>query len=86
MPTLELLSAMYQRYEDSATSENSVKANFAEFTFRNCLENRNESQFGTPKATNRGEEDWIVRLLAPKTHGQEAFSYFPNSFSTHSGE
>jgi hypothetical protein len=24
---------------------------------RNCLENRNESQFGTPKAANRGEED-----------------------------
>jgi hypothetical protein len=60
--------------------------NFREHRFRNCLENRNESQFGTPKAANRGEEDYISRLLAPKTHGQEAFSYFPNSFSMLLGE
>jgi transposase len=53
---------------------------------RNCLENRTESRIGVPKAARRGEEESIGRLLAPKKRGRQAFSYFPNSFSTHSGE
>jgi hypothetical protein len=39
---------------DSRTSENAVNAKFAELPFRNCLENRNGSQIGFPKASKRG--------------------------------
>jgi hypothetical protein len=36
---------------------------------------------------SRGEERAkLDRFLPPITHSREAFSYFPNSFSTHSGE
>jgi hypothetical protein len=35
------------------SSENSVKAKFAEHPFRNCLENRDGSRIGAPKAVNR---------------------------------
>jgi hypothetical protein len=44
------------------------------------LENRDEPRIEAPKAAKSGGEESIRRLLALKTHGQEAFSYFPNSF------
>jgi hypothetical protein len=40
------------------------------------LQERSEGIEGVP----------IGRLLPPKERGRDAFSYFPNSFSTHSGE
>jgi hypothetical protein len=53
---------------------------FTEVPGRNCLENRDETRIEAAKAAKSGEEDSIGLLLAQKTHGQEAFSYFPNSF------
>src|SRR5215211_7815528 len=39
------------------------------------------------RGTPRGDEGgFIGRFLSPKTHTREASGYFPNSFSTHSGE
>ncbi len=40
------------------------------------LQERSEGIEGVP----------IGRLLSPKERGRDAFSYFPNSFSRHSGE
>jgi hypothetical protein len=44
------------------------------------------SEIGVPEAAKRAERAPIGRLLPPKKHAREAYSYFPNSFSTHSDE
>jgi hypothetical protein len=41
---------------------------------------------GVPKALKRAKEAAIGRFLPPKKRAREALGYFPNSFSTPSGE
>jgi hypothetical protein len=43
-------------------------------------------EMGVLKALKRAKEAAIGRFLPPRKRTREALGYFPNSFSTHSGE
>src|SRR5215212_1364022 len=44
------------------------------------------SEIGFRRPQRGAQRASIGRLLPPKQHAREAYGYFPNSFSTHSGE
>jgi hypothetical protein len=66
--------------------QNSVKPKFAEYPFRNCLENRDGFRNRGSGGRKEGRKSPDRPPLLPKQHAREAYGYFPNSFSTHLGE
>src|SRR5919107_4283777 len=57
-----------------------LQMDFREFTFRDCLENRNESRIGTSRAARRVPRGGRWTPLGTKTHGREAFQLFSKQF------
>jgi hypothetical protein len=66
--------------------ESPGRPDFPEFTFRNCLEERDGSRIGTPKADEEANEPRFGCLLPPSWHAREGSGYLRNRFFTHSGE
>jgi hypothetical protein len=62
------------------TSQNSVKAKFAELTFRDCLENPNEPHSGGPGVGKTGREAPLSALYATKNARSKPLQRFSKQF------
>src|SRR5215208_6279190 len=62
------------------TSENAQQAKFAEFTFRNCLENRNGSRVMASKAPRRGRRGVDRQPLGGKNARSRGLRLFSKQF------
>jgi hypothetical protein len=74
--------------ENAAEHRTAAMLNFAEFTYRNCSENRCEPRNSGSEGGQEGARTGPARplLAAEEARALGAFCYFPNGFSTHFGE